>query len=223
MQVNTLNRVISLFLKGGLLVVICAIYFFDGPHDHLRLKNFVQAGGAGSGVFLAVGLLSVTALAGTIVDAVGNLTIRRFVVWAGARRAWARLLFCRDEFDEQERWRCAFIATPEIIERYGRLIDKKEMQKPLSAGLFFQTAQKEHAEWLIQYYSMYNLSADFVGVLLGWAILAFWRGELLGAFACFGLAYLLLTFALDNYFYTYQLSFRNACLAVRNEPVSAEP
>lgn len=223
MQLNTLNRVISLFLIGGFVVVLTAVSFRKEIGEFLVQHPFGPVWGPMAGVFLAVGLLSVTALAGAIVDALGNLTVRRFIRKVLARnRFTAGMFLCAGEFKEQGRWKETFEAALQDNPKHKSLAAKEEMIKPLSAGMFFRTAEKEHAEWLIQHHSMYNLSADFVVILIAVAIFAWFR-ELPGvAYGCLGGAYLLTTFALDNYLYTYQLSFRNAYLAIKDEPEPKE-
>src|SRR6185436_1906757 len=175
MQLNTLNRVISLFLVGGFVVFLGAVYLREdiGREGKKFVSEYSLGSGWGptAGVFMAVGLLSVTALAGAIVDAIGNITVRRFIRKVlGRYRFLAGLFLCAGEFGEQARWREVFRVAISNSTKHRPLAGKKEMISPLSAGLFFRTAQKEHAEWLIQHHSMYHLSADFVVVLLVCAI-----------------------------------------------------
>jgi len=217
-QLNTLNRVISLFLIGGFVVVVVAGSLREEIGAFLLRYSFGPGWGPTAGVFLAVGLLSVTALAGAIVDALGNLTVRRFIRnFPGKSRFLAGLFLCRGEFNEQARWRETFKSALKDNQKHQSLADKKEMLSPLSAGLFFRTAEREHAEWLIQHHSMYHLAADFVVILLASAIFSWFRDIPNVAYGSIGGAYLLTTFALDNYLYTYQLSFRNAYLAIKDE------
>jgi hypothetical protein len=219
MQLNTLNRVISLFLIGGFVVFLSAVYLREEIGGEVRefgkKYELGPSWGPTAGVFLTVGLLSATALAGAIVDALGNITVRRFIrKILGRYRFMAWLFLCAGEFAEQARWREAFKVALGNSSKYRSLGTKKEMLNPLSAGLFFRTAQKEHAEWLIQHHSMYHLSADFVVVLIVGATFAGLRDSYYLACGSIAAAYLLTTFALDNYLYTYQLSFRNAYLAL---------
>lgn len=216
MQVNTLNRIISLFLKGGLLLVAVSFFFVDDIRRFSCRHGLDQEWSAASGVLLAVGLLSVTALAGTVLDALGNVTIRPFIRMIGDKKSRTYFFLCCREFDEQERWGVIFAAELRKSEKYALPLGIESLLKPFSAGLFFRTAQKDHIEWLVQHHSIYNLSADFVPVLLGCSVFSgqfgwWWPFILVGA------AYLLTTFALDNYLYSYQLTFRNAYLALRDE------
>jgi len=235
-QLNTLNRVISLFLIGGFVVVLSAVLlreeiakkvdpFFARAPSRRGLEPM-------AGVLLTVGLLSATALAGAIVDALGNLTVRRFITKILSKdRFLAGLFWCAGEFDEYESWRKTFEAALENNRKHESLVGKPGMMKPLSAGIFFRTADKEHVEWLVQHHSMYHLTADFVVILLIGAVLAFvgaivgavrvaWQLDLfLLALTCASVAaaYLLMTFALDHFLYSYQLTFRNAYLALKDE------
>lgn len=223
MQLNTLNRVISLFLIGGFVVFLIAVLFREGIAARVQIFASQHSFGLGwapaAGVFLAAGLLSATALAGAVVDAIGNLTVRRLIRKVlGRRRFLARLFLCTGEFDEQDRWRKAFRDALKGCEKHKPIADKEDLLNPLSAGLFLRTAGKEHAEWLTQHHSMYHLSADFVVVLLITAIFSWSRDLPQLAFGSVAAAYLLTTFALDNYLYTYQLSFRNAYLELKDEP-----
>lgn len=222
MQLNTLNRVISLFLIGGFVVFLSAILLREDIAGKVQKFASQHSFGPGwaptAGVFLAVGLLSATALAGAAVDAIGNLTVRRLIRKVLAKRRYlARLFLCTGEFDEQNRWRNAFKAALEGCEKHKSIAERDNMLNPLSAGLFLRTAGKEHAEWLTQHHSMYHLSADFVVVLLITAIFSWLRDLPNLTFGSIAAAYLLTTFALDNYLYTYQLSFRNAYLELKGE------
>jgi len=219
MQLNTLNRVISLFLIGGFVVVLAAASLREEIGKFLVQHPFGPGWGPTAGVFLAVGLLSVTALAGAVVDALSNLTVRRFIRKVLAKNRFTAWIFlCAGEFEEQDRWREAFKSVLRDNSKYKVLGEEKRMINPLSAGIFFRTAEKEHAEWLIQHHSMYHLSADFVIILIAIVVFA-WLRELHGvAYCCVGGAYLLTSFALDNYLYTYQLSFRNAYLVIKDKP-----
>ena len=217
MQLNTLNRVIALFLIGGFVIALAAlsleqdIIVFLEPYSKMGL-------GPSAGVFLAVALLSTTALAGSIVDAIGNLTVRRLIRrQLGRRRSLARLFFCAEEFDEQDQWQKTFKSALENDLQHRALAQEtKEMIKDLSAGLFFRTAEKEQAEWLIQHHSMYHLSANFVVILIIGTIWSLLSKRCYLAAGSIVSAYLLTTFALDNYLYTYHLSLRNAYLALQD-------
>ena len=216
MQLNTLNRVISLFLIGGFVIVLATASLTTQISGFLKLHPVDSSWGPAAGVFLAVGLLSVTALAGTIVDAVGNLTVRKVIRrWLGKRRLGSRLFLCGSEFNETQRWKGIFEEALNSSPRYKSLADSRDVFNSFSAVLFFRTAEKEHAEWLIQHHSIYHLSADFVVILAGLCVFLWTRGLLISAALSLLCAYLLTTFALDNYLYTYQISFRNAYIAIR--------
>lgn len=95
MQLNTLNRVIALFLIGGLVTVLAATALEKQILP--TLERYSKMGlGPSAGIFLAVALLSITALAGSVTDALGNITVRRLVSRALAkRRLLAALFFLR--------------------------------------------------------------------------------------------------------------------------------
>jgi uncharacterized membrane protein YraQ (UPF0718 family) len=214
-QLNTLNRVIALFLIGGLVTVLAATALEKQILP--TLERYSKMGlGPSAGIFLAVALLSITALAGSVTDALGNITVRRLISRALAkRRLLAVLFFCGVDFDAQDSWRTAFKDALDGDTRFKASVQKDEMIKALSAGFFFRTAEKEHTEWLVQHHSMYHLSANFVIILIACAIWSFLHaGFCYLAFGSILGAYLLTSFALDNYLYTYQLSFRNAYLAL---------
>jgi hypothetical protein len=213
-QLNTLNRVIALFLIGGLVIVVAAVALEKQIRPILEQYSKMDLGPS-AGVFLAVALLSLTALAGTFIDALGNITARRFIRKLLARRRFmAGLFLCADEFDAQDRWRMTFKGALDNDPRFKALAQRDDMIKALSAGFFFRTAEKEHAEWLVQHHSMYHLSANFIIILIACVVWSFRAGLAYVAFGCVLAAYLLTSFALDNYLYTYQLSFRNAYLAL---------
>jgi hypothetical protein len=207
--------VIALFLIGGLVIALAAVAFEEPIRPILERYSKMELGPS-AGVFLAVALLSVTALAGTVIDALGNITIRWFIRRLLARRRFpASLFLCGGEFAAQDRWRKAFQDALESHPRYNTAFaPRDDMIMDLSAGFFFRTAEKEHSEWLIQHHSMYHLSANFVIIVIAcvvWSLRAklyyVAYGGILGV-------YLLTSFSLDNYLYTYELSFRNAYLAL---------
>ena len=223
MQLNTLNRVVAIFLVGGFGIALVAFSFesdirgFLIPYARLNM-------GAPIGVFLAVALLSVTVLVGSVIDAVGNVVLRRVIRKFGETRSRARLLLCEEEFDEQERWRKAFEHAVEANPSYAAYFSERPtMIRPLSAGLFFRSASKELAEWLNQHHSMYHLSTNFAVVVIWGGIWCVSRSWYYPGIASLAVCYLLMTFALDNYLYTYHLAFRNAYLVLTlgtTEPIS---
>jgi hypothetical protein len=230
MQVNTLNRVIALFLIGGLAVVLAAVALKE-EIEALSCQYPRFGAGPSSSVFLAVALLSITALSGTIVDAMGRLTVRRLIAGAAKGHFLTYLLVGRRGFKSQDRWRAAFESALFRDPRHRVLATQEEMIKPLAATIFFRTAGKEHAEWLIQHYSMYHLSTNFVVLLI---VCAIWsliegcfasadsialKGWLVLASVSIVVAYLLMTFALESYLYSYQLIFRNAYLTMSEAPL----
>ncbi|HYI08460.1 MAG TPA: hypothetical protein VEK57_05285 [Thermoanaerobaculia bacterium] len=223
MQLTTLNRVIALFIIGAFVVTLAALGL-GSDLEALAERHFEDAFGASTAVVIAIALFAITVLAGMLVDASGNLTVRWLIRFKLARRrsvAW--WFFCGDEFDEQDRWRQAFAnALANDVRYHGLATWELDTLKALSAGLFFRTAQKEHAEWLIQHHSMYHLAANFVLLLLAVTVWAVATGSWGWAAAMVPGAYLLLTFALDNYLYTYQLSFRNAYLALLHDAAAPE-
>jgi hypothetical protein len=106
MLLNTLNRVISLFLIGGFAVILLAAYQRERIGEFLLDYPFEPGWGPMAGVFLAVGLLSVTALTGSIIDALGNLTIRRFIRGVISKNMdRCKWFLCRNEFKEMDQWR----------------------------------------------------------------------------------------------------------------------
>jgi len=217
MQLNTLNRVIALFLVGGFVVVMAAVAF----DVQLRgaLKPYSELGAA-AGVAMAVALLSITALAGVVVDALGNLSVRRVITkWIAKDRLRAGLFFCTDEFDAQNRWRQVFQDSLKRDPRHEEVVND-DMIRGASAVIFFRTAEKEHTEWLVQHYSMFQLSTNFVVTLLACATWAFLERQCCLALLSIAGAYLVTTFALDNYLYTYQLTFRNAYMVLNDVPTS---
>ena len=214
MQLNTLNRVIALFLIGGLVMVMAAVAYQD-QIVCLLTKYSAPGLGPSAGAFLAVGLLSITALAGTVVDAVGNITVcllvRKFLA---RRRGLAVWFLCADAFDEQDSWRTPFKDALEGSPRYKAVANNEDMVRGVSAGIFLRTAGKEHLEWLLQHYSMYHLATSFVIIFIPCAIWSFRTGHYCITAGTISGAYLLMGFALDNYLFTYEMSFRNAYLAL---------
>jgi len=212
MQLNTLNRVIALFLIGGFVVLLTAVALEPKIRSLVEPYSKKELSAATS-VFVAVALLSVTALAGSLVDAIGNLTVRRLIRRKLAvKRNGAMLFFSGSEFDERDQWQSAFERELNGRPKYNDLLKpcKPDTIKALSAAMFFRTAGKEHTEWLIQHHSMYHLSANFVVILISCAVWSLFRcWPTMAAVSLVG-AYLLTSFSLDNYLYTYQLSFRNA-------------
>lgn len=224
MQINTLNRVIALFLVGSFMVVL-AIFVFRGKIDgYLDTHPNAKALSPAAATLVAVGLLPVTALLGVIVDAFGNLTVRRGIKrLLFERRTGARLFFCAREFDEKEEWKKLFREGLIQSERYKLLRGRLDLLSPLSAGLFFRTAKREHNEWLVQHLSMYHLSANFVIIAMLGFVLALYRCSAGLAIASFLTGYLLMIFALDQFLYCYQIAFRNAVLELIQTEGKSEP
>ena len=215
MQLNTLNRVIATFLVGAFVITV-SVFALGSKLGGLVEAYFEDAFATGSGVVLALALFALTVFLGTVVDAVGNLTTRWWIRHRLARsRRAAWWFFCALEFDAKSDWRRIFLAELTNHPTYQDLIGRgDDVIKALSAGIFFRTAEKEHSEWLVQHHSMYHLSANLVVVGFFGAVWCVAGQAWLLAACSIAISYLLMTFALDNHLYTYQLAFRNAYLAL---------
>jgi hypothetical protein len=217
-QINTLNRIISLFLVGG-LALLALVFFREGQIRAILSGNAISPGsGPAMAIVLTVGLLSLTALVGAIVDALGNLTVRRLIRGILSRKLlFARAFFGTAEFREFNQWRRVFREALNASQRHQTLSGREELVDSFAASLFFDTAEGGHSEWFTQHHSIYYLASNFVVVLSLSALYASVYNTYAVAGWSLAGAYLLTTFALDKYLYTYQMAFRSAYLALGKE------
>lgn len=212
MQVTTLNRVISLFIIGVMVMVVAAFAEWSAIEGWLRSHPLTEGWGPIVGVAAALAFGAAAVVLGLAVDAVGDTLVRNLILERLLRRdfpTWAPRPFRGMSF-----WR---------LRMRGLLQDRgvpPDEEFSFAAAHFFRTADAKHTEWLVQHYAMYQLECD--AALVGSAaavVLAF--EQRLAAAAVSLICLLMLYHSWERVAYVYQVVFRNTCLAVEEATADA--
>jgi hypothetical protein len=224
-QVSTLNKIVSIFLVGGLtlLASVCILWNHFGPFTlSNNLVTLLTACGDGL-LAIAGGLLfiSLAALAGTVTEALTDATTRKLIERASGRK-WLAALFMQSEMFEARRfWKERF----EIVASQEDLFSGFPLDThgpALAAGVFYETAQEENLHWLESHYATFLVLTNlgFLTALGGVYVLALSfaggvsiLGVLLSTLSLLLLFWVFGSFALDRYLFTYIFALRQATVA----------
>src|SRR5271157_1234855 len=212
MPVTTLNKIVSIFLVGGLVLLFATILHWSGFRylaEHLNqavVPTEVTA-------LLVAGAFVLAALAGAVAEAVSDVTFRRIVRAIAANAAVATAFGQRFSFLRTSRWRARFMDS---------WVKGKPCVEPLDAGslaaaYMYQTGTTEHIQWVTNEYATYILACDFAAaVLLALGDVTVLRlaggisgnryASALGAGAT--VIYALLVLAVGRYIYAYEIVYR---------------
>lgn len=204
MQVTTLNRVISLFIIGVVVMVVLALLQWSAIHgwlmEHYLPANWVPL----IGVVATLALGAVAVVLGVAVDAIVDSFVRNLII---------EQLIRRESFPWAPRpLRGMLFWRHRMRQALGDDIPREE-EFSFGAAFFFRTTDAKHNEWLIQHYSMYQLECDAALVGLGtavWLIADHPRWMVVLAV----LSLVMLYHSIERVAYVYQLVFRNACLVL---------
>ena len=217
MPVPSLNKVVSLFLVGGLaLACIAAVWW-------TKVLSFV--GSAPQGALAIASALSIplAGAAGVVVDGLADLLFRRAITKTSSernKRGLARLFRQDDDFESFDQWRTSFDNARRIyLARRGDCpeeMDERVTSKDTATGIFLTSASPHLFEWVISHYAMYYLATSSSVVLIAGLALpirlvlttpespmrvALVVPILFSVWASLG-------FAVDRYLYTYEAIFR---------------
>lgn len=221
MQLTTLNKVVSLFLTGGL--VILGLSAMAWRHFALRellttsltLPKSLEAPLAVIGGLL---LISLAAAGGAACESLTDLTVRRLIKRAGDSEKWSSRLWQSKAFGYHEFWQEQFCQAVMRHEGFRKFpIDTNA--RGFAVGILYGSKQSEAIIWAETHYSTYVMVSNLTllsaslflyvtGLLLsGWCT---WRSGISWIAISVGLALVFSSLALDRYLYSYQVAFRQS-------------
>lgn len=229
MQPTTLNKVISLFLIGGLVLLVLAFVVWDvsGP---LRLSREMadlmkQAGPALLAVIGGLLVVSLATVLGVACEALTDLTVRRALKEIGRRPSVAAFFGQGNLLAEHDYWRDAFNSTV-----WGN--DKLRMplagykEHSLAVAVFYRSAPAQAIEWVQSHYATYilatnlaflSLAAEVYVVVGAFSGLYQWVTVFVVTCVLVILSYAFVSHALDRYLYSYQFPMRHGAIALLME------
>jgi hypothetical protein len=229
MQVTTLNKIINLFLVGtsfNVILIGFIAYSFNGSFsvsDYARLKIAIGTIGEPTIVVVVTFVfLSSGFMFGIIADSissVGIFLLDKAIEIESLRR---RVLFCQGSYEQYSHLSDKFEKLLKDTEKYKILKPEKIVRKSYASGIFFDTANKENVEWLVQHYSIFLLSMNYILIVpfalfiatvfpttLFWTII-FW-------IVILAFLYSLIYQAAHKYLYAYEVIYRHGVIVISKE------
>ena len=225
MQPTSLNKIVSLFLSGSLLLLGIAYVLLEHAPTKLSAELRKLPATGGDGFFAVVGallLLPLIALAGAVCESLTDICIRRFIKWIAPGAFWNAILFQRNLKKTHDFWLVPFLtAAKESNFLAGLPVD--ENPHGVAVGLLYDNRQEEAVIWAESHYSTYILVSSFAFLALTGEFYLVWRlsfnvlawSQFLWATLVVGLVfYSCLSLALDRYSYSYQVALRQAVISL---------
>lgn len=236
MSIPSLNKVVSLFLVGGLALVFALA--FVGVAWWKELQPLVDGASNGAIAIASALSLPLAGAAGVVVDAIAHILFRRPLRATSTkpgRQGFALFFRQDDDFTSFDRWRESFVIAhktflakrPDCPEEF----DSRVTAKDIAAGLFLRHAPPQLFEWVTSHYAMYYLATSSCVVLVAGMLFPI-RLLIAHPHSPTGLmlfvAILLfvvvsLIFAVDRYLYTYESVFRFSTQWLYDEVRKAPP
>jgi uncharacterized MnhB-related membrane protein len=222
MQLTTLNKIVSLFLIGslvviGIVILLCLLVL---PGQLLeQVSALKSAVGEGSMTVIAgVLFLALSAAGGALSESVTAVSIRRPIKamarsanhsrWLGQSRGTADYLFWRERFTQTVLKADAFTD-----------VCASNHEEGVAVGILYWTRQAEAINWAEMHYSTYVLVSNLAFLssvaLLALPILAAtghcsWAAAAWGMTAATASLYAFSSMACDRLAYAYEVAFRQA-------------
>jgi len=226
MQPTTLNKVVSLFLVGGLVVIgLMAILLqhLDTIELPQGLRDLAEAGG--EGFFAVIGgllLLPIAAVAGAVCEGLTDSTIRRLVKWMTKRRVLVKFLCQGKILEAHDFWKARFRDAVKKTESLREFPDH-DHDHGLAVGLLYHQSSEQAITWAESHYSTYVLVSNFAFLalvaqlyLLAAGIFGWLQWPSIGwaSLAVVAVLYSSLGLSLDRYLYSYQVALRQAAVSL---------
>jgi hypothetical protein len=226
MQPTILNKVVSLFLIGGISVLgVSAVAWRHlgpfKPSDQLKMLLGL-AGGNTLAVIGGLLAISLTAVLGTACESLTDIIIRPLVKRAAKSERWCARLRQAGSFRYHQFWLDAFREVVSSDPTYKKMPCEGNIHG-WAVGILYGSKQAESIAWGESHYSTYVMASNlallsgflaFYVVLLvvrGWCTL--WSG-IAWTLIAFGLFYMFLSLSLDRYLYSYQVAMRQSVVAL---------
>ena len=235
---TTLNKIIALFLVGGVVAFLAIGLHWKQIEMPLSSS---PTDDSGFWVFFAFLLLPVSALMGAIVEGLSQVMLQGLLKRAHLNRTVARLFGQTRAYEHLNKWQDYLALLVPKDQHYQWLAPVDEADKPwalrsISADFFLQSAQPGKLEWLVQHYATFVLASNLacavalavIYVPLGnlAAALGFWWPVLAWATTAQIIALLvagifafwaLCSLSISRYLYSHELSARHMALCLSDE------
>jgi hypothetical protein len=237
MQVTTLNKVIALFLVGGVVAFLATGLHWEQLEGSLPSSATKESG---FWVFFAFLLLPVSALMGAVVEGFSQVTLQNILKKSRSNRKIASLFGQRRAHDCLNKWQDFLTSLVQKDCRYQWLAPVNDSDRwalrSTAADFLLQSARSGKFEWLVQHYATFVLASNLacvvavavIYVLVGnlaaafgvwWPVLA-WATMaqiiallIVGIFALWALCSL----SISRYLYSHELSARHMALCLSDE------
>ncbi len=230
MPFSDLNKVVSLFLVGSLVLLLLAALGFEELTSAMGKTGFDSAENKPTGFILLVGTFAffgLSALAGAMIEGLTDLTLRN---WIKKSRGNSRVAYWFRQpkiLKTHDFWENEFKKVAKSSGRHtGSEFPIDERSTSLAVGICFATASKDLVDWMIGHYATFVLVSNFAFIMalvqlyLVYSLAAGEMPLILFAVAecvCFVLFYSLCSLAVDRYLYSFVIAFRHATLEICRE------
>lgn len=224
MQPTTLNKIVSLFLVGGLIILGLAFVLLSNGWKVVlpgELQSLFVGGGAG--FYAVVGgllLLPLVALLGVVCEALTDILIRSFVSWAFDRRIVVGFFLQGRALDDYNFWLEKFKVVVQSSPALNNFTVAPNF-KGTAVGLLYDSRQGEAISWAESHYATYVLATNFALLAVAAEIYICVAGSLSPlnglssawvTVALAGVFYSCMSLSFDRYLYSYQISLRQAAI-----------
>jgi hypothetical protein len=225
-QPTNLNKAVSLFLIGG--VVLLIIGFVSLPTLDLgKLAELLKILGdkGGSNLLAVVGgllVLSASVVGGALSEAVADLTLRALLRRFSENRALAGLLLQKSVLKSYRSWKKYFHEVVAADQRFAH-VRAKVRERGLASGIMYASGNAEIINSTQSDYSTFLMVSNLACLSLILEIyvpcaacnhLYSWHTALCCTPLLIAFAYALTSMALHRYLYSYHVSFRHASMAI---------
>lgn len=238
MPVTTLNKVIALFLVGGVVAFLATGLHWEQLESSLPSS---ATNDSGFWIFFAFLLLPVSALMGAVVEGLSQVTLQNVLKQARSSKTVARLFGQRRAHECLNKWQDLLASLVQKDRNYQWLAPVDDADKPwalrsTAADFLLQSARPGKFEWLVQHYATFVLASNLacvvalavIYVLVGnlAAVFGFWWPVLAWATTAQIIALLvtgifafwaLCSLSISRYLYSHELSARHMSLCLSDE------
>lgn len=232
MQITTLNKIINIFLIGAFAftLLLFPLYFYYS-HDLSRSDVFftklndliTKLGPTATPLITALTLISVPILLGVVIDAAANIIFENIVEKLPPSNEKVRKFFgIKWRYDQCNELFVKCLNELDSSDKYKHLAKDKTLIRSYAVAFFLHTANKENIEWVIQHYSYYLLSINYLFIICLTFIFTIFLPFALGTkiIICSVsviFIYLLMSQAMTKFLYSYECAYRHWSVILAQE------
>lgn len=229
MQITTLNKIINIFLVGAFSFSLLLLsYFLQNPSTISELQDqFNKINAPTITIFVTFTLFTFPILLGVIVDAAASLLFSYPVKKLPKYKLVRYLFFVKERHDQFEALKEKFKSKFDSTEKYNNLNKDDNLYRTYSVAIFFNTASKENIEWVVQHYSYYLLSINYLFICCCVFISTFFisfnylsNNQIRIIVATF--IYLFINQAITKFLYAHECSYRHSAIVLCEEKSNDE-